>query len=387
MKRVNTVLAIIMLVVAGCGGNRQVNDSDGFITVDVTASYPQKELALQDFMDVEYVALETGGEFYTQALVQAIGKDIIIVTNAGDGDIFFFDRNGKGLRKINRRGQGPEEYRAASSITLDEENNEMFVNDFPSRKIVVYDLYGKYKRHFRHRERTYYVRITNFDKDHLMCFQEFYPGLDEENNRNSFFIVSKQDGSIQEVEFPFKKKISATMSVQQENRTYIRGPRNNPLVPFENNWVITEASTDTVYRYLTDHSLRPFIVRTPSVQSMEPVVFLFPIILTDRYYFMQTVKMEYDFQSRTGFPRTDLMYDRQGKTIFRTTVYNSDYTVKKPVEMHHLTFGENAFLQKIEADELFEDYGKGVLKGKLKEIASKLKEEDNPVIMLVKHKK
>ena len=43
--------------------------------------------------------------------------------------------------------------------------------------------------------------------------------------------------------------------------------------------------------------------------------------------------------------------------------------------------------QKIEADELFEAYEKGQLKGKLKEIAAKLKEEDNPVIMLIKHKK
>jgi hypothetical protein len=367
--------------------NRQVDERDGFITVDVTASYPQKELALQDFMDVEYVALETGGEFYTQALVQAIGKNIIIVTNAVDGNIFIFDRNGKGLRKINRMGQGPEEYRFASSITLDEENNEMFVNDFRSTKIVVYDLYGKYKRSFRHREKTYYLRITNFDKDHLMCFQEFYPGLDEESNRNSFFIVSKQDGSIREVKFPFKKKISATVSAQQENRTFIRGPRNNPLVPFENNWVITEASTDTVYRYLTENSKRPFIVRTPSVQSMEPVVFLFPGILTDSYYFMQTVKMEYDFQSSTGFPRTDLMYDRQVKKLFRTTLLNSDYKVKKTVEMHRLNSSNDAFWLKIEADELFEDYEKGVLKDKLKEIAAKLKEEDNPVIMLVKHKK
>jgi hypothetical protein len=48
---------------------------------------------------------------------------------------------------------------------------------------------------------------------------------------------------------------------------------------------------------------------------------------------------------------------------------------------------EIAFSKKNEADELVEDYKKGVLKGKLKEIATGLKEEDNPVIMLVKHKK
>ncbi|MDR1201299.1 MAG: hypothetical protein LBL58_06680 [Tannerellaceae bacterium] len=40
-----------------------------------------------------------------------------------------------------------------------------------------------------------------------------------------------------------------------------------------------------------------------------------------------------------------------------------------------------------EAFSLVEAYGKGQLKGKLKEIAATLDEESNPVIMLIKHKK
>ena len=85
-----------------------MNNQDGdFLTVDVTRRYPQKELILQDFMNVEYIALETGGEFYSQGVVLAVGKDIIVVRNrVNDGDIFIFDRNGKGLRKINRMGRG-----------------------------------------------------------------------------------------------------------------------------------------------------------------------------------------------------------------------------------------------------------------------------------------
>jgi len=48
---------------------------------------------------------------------------------------------------------------------------------------------------------------------------------------------------------------------------------------------------------------------------------------------------------------------------------------------------EIAYSQKIEAYELIESTEKGELKdGKLKEIAAKLNEEDNPVIMLAKHK-
>ena len=49
--------------------------------------------------------------------------------------------------------------------------------------------------------------------------------------------------------------------------------------------------------------------------------------------------------------------------------------------------GEIPSCQYLEAWELVKDYKAGRLKGELKEIASKLGEEDNPVIMLIKHKK
>jgi hypothetical protein len=178
------------------------------------------------------------------------------------------------------------------------------------------------------------------------------------------------------------------MMVQRGEYTLSNGPRNCQFIPFRTDWIITEASSDTVYRYQPDGSMVPFIVRTPSVQSMEPIIFLFPGVLTGNYYFMQTTKMEYDFDTSRGFPRTDLVYDRQGKTIFKTTVYNGDYTNERPVNMFlDGVNNEIAFYQKLEADNLVEDYEKVILKGKLKEIVSNLKEEDNPVIMLVKHKK
>ena len=106
MKQINGILAAILLVVfVGCGGNKQSNDD--LIIVDVSKNYPKKELILQDFMDVEYIALETSDEFLTQGLVLDAGKEYLLVKNRNnDGDIFIFDRKtGKGVRKINRQGQ------------------------------------------------------------------------------------------------------------------------------------------------------------------------------------------------------------------------------------------------------------------------------------------
>ena len=393
MKRTITTLAIILFVLAGCVGCKQTGtQTDDFITVNVTAGYPKKELILQDFMEVEYIPLETTDDFITMAHIEAIGNDVIIFRNrnrATDGKIFIYDRNGKGLRIINRLGQGAEEYLFLLSITLDEDNNEIFINDHRSGKIFVYDLLGNFKRSFSHKENTWYRQVDNFDRNNLICQVSGF----EEEVRNSFLIVSKQDGSItKEIEIPFNEKKSTIIQLidEAEQKFYSAGPGNQELIPLDNNWLLVEPSSDTIYRLLPDYSIIPFIARTPPIESMNPEVFLFPGVITDRYYFMQTVKKEYDFEADKGFPKTDLMYDKKENAICEYIVYNDDYSNKKTINLGKDIFfvnNEIAFLQRLEAFELVEAYEKGQLKGKLKEIAATLEEESNPVLMLVKHKK
>lgn len=390
MKRINAFLMIILFAITGC---KQSNiQSDEFITVDVTVSYPKKELILQDFMDVEYISLETNDDFLCQGLLQAIGENIILVRNRiNDGNIFIFDRKGKGLKKINCLGQGAEEYTNILGITLDENNDEMFVNDHSLRKILVYDLDGKFKRSFKHNEDTMYDVIYNFDRENLICHDNFCSD-DGIVNKESFMIISKQDGSItKKIKIPIKEKkvIWITLKDEANNMTYSSAPSSYyPIIPYLDNWILVEPSSDTVFKFLQNYSMSPFIVRTPSIQSMDPEVFLFLSILTDRYYFVETVKKVYDFGIDSGFPSVDLMYDKQEKSIFEYVVYNDDYSNKKEVYMKsRLVNHEIATWQLLEAHKLVMAYEKGELKGKLKEVAAGLEEESNPVIMLVKHKK
>jgi len=113
---------------------------------------------------------------------------------------------------------------------------------------------------------------------------------------------------------------------------------------------------------------------------MNPEIFLFPGVLTDRYYFMQTVKKEREL------PTTDLVYDRQEKKIYQCTVYNADFSDRKE-DLSIRAVNNDTFYFILEAYDLVEAYEKGQLKGKLKEIAANLDEESNPVIMLAKYKK
>lgn len=383
MKRPNSILVIILAVLlTGCGaGNKP---SAEIITVDVRANYPEKELILQDFMDVEYIPLETTKEFITSGFVKAVGKNVILVTNQGrNGDILLFDRTGKGLRKINRLGRSGEEYTGISGIVLDEDKNEMFVVDYPMRKLLVYDLFGSFKRSFDFADSSYYENIYNYDKDNLICFKSYSPS--GETKESCHLLVSKKDGSI-------TREIHLAIG-EAQTPVWIKGkltvtPEFCRSIPSRDAWVLTRSSSDTMYNYLSDASLSPLIVRTPSIQSMNPQVFLYPTVITDRYYFMKTVKKEFDMKRMKGFPFTDLVYDNQEKAIFQYIVFNDDYSEKKLVAMNWgLTNKEIATCVSLNAFELIEANEKEQLKGKLKDIASKLNEDSNSVIMLVKYKK
>ena len=403
MKRNSSIMVVILILMAGCGGCRKSNTSnddsnsvsskdtfievmprDTFITVDVSKQYPKKELILQDIMDVEYIALESSDEFVCQGIVLYIGKEIMLVRNRiEDGIIFIFDRNGKGLRKFNRRGQGPEEYLEYYWSFLDEDNGEIYVNQI-MRPINVYDLHGKFLRKIDNDEG--WNRIFSFDSKCLIARErtDLFDNIPSNNQR--FALLSKQDGSVvKDFRIYYEKKVEPLIKNSSGNAG--AGAPILPVISYRDSWLLMEPSSDTIYRVTPDYNMTPFMARTPPIQSMKTGILLNPSIFTDDYYFLETVKLEYDLIRWEGFPTTNLAYDRIGNAIFEYTVYNDDFREKGPVNLawQRTTNSEIAFFQLFEAHDLLEANEKGHLKGKLKEITAELNEDSNPVIMIVKY--
>lgn len=383
MKKSSTIIVGILLILTGCGGKETATES--LITVDVTANYPKKELILQDIMDVEYIPLETTDEFLTQGLVRDISKEYILVTNRNsDGDIFIFDRkNGKGLRKINRQGQGAEEYPRINEVILDESNGEIFVMSEGNR-ILVYDLYGGFKRSLNiDREVS---SMYDYDKNNLISYDmSDYHSKGKDRSKSYHLIISKQDGSItREIFIPFK---TINTPIVKDGENFVAGYFYEIRLS-NDKCTLMDTSADTLYNYAPDGTLSPFIVRTPSADTMQPEVFLYMGIQTDRYYFMQTVKNVFNFEKGNGFYTDQLVYDKEEKAIYQVAVYNDDYAEKRTVAVTARSVNRDIEdVTSLNASRLVEIYKKGQLKeGKLKEIASRLDEDDNPVIMLVMQK-
>ena len=191
-----------------------------------------------------------------------------------------------------------------------------------------------------------------------------------------FLLVSKQGGSNNEKKstVPYKREANYSISlkdfmIKEKTRAAGPGPYNS-IIPFNGNWILFEASADTVYTLMPDYSLRPLIARTPPIHTMDPGVFVVLRLISDRYYFMESVTNIYDFNTGEGFPRKYFAYDTQEKKFFNYITYNDDYSYKK--EIYMVTFppinSKGELCSTINASDLCQDYKRGKLKGKLKEV-------------------
>ena len=356
------------------------------ITINVEKNYPKKELILQDFVDVEYIPLETTDEFINKGIVKAVGKNYIAVVNGGnEGDIFLYNRsNGKGVRKINRKGQGGEEYSQITQIVLDEEQNEMFIVDYPRQKFMVYNLEGKFLRDFNFDENSYYTFVYPYDKAHLIVYKDC--AHHGQPQKSCHAIISKQDGkTIREISLSYKELEDIRYTGMHEKYGEITAvPAHYLTIPARKDWYLASISSDTIYRHLPNGDKHPYMVRTPSINSMDPEVFLFPKMMTEQYDFLVSIKKR--MTEHFSFPSENLIYDKQEKAVYTYTIQNTDFEGSDVAIWESSLNPEVASYRILYAHDLVEAYEEGKLKGRLKEIASTLDEEDNPVIMLMKQK-
>ena len=397
-KHVRWMSALLVAsLLFGCGDGKQ-KESDGLIRVDVSKSYPKKELILQDLFDIEYVPLETTDEMLTEGHIQYISDNYMIFKNLGRmaGEIFIFDRQGKAVRKINRLGQSGEEYLNILGVDYDEETDELFVNSHYSDKVFVYDSEGNYKRSFDYLDGTLYDPIKILDEERLIAYDDYFEYDKVPEKRDCYLILSREDGRLLEkIHIPYEEKKSLIILRRDLNGklTGNWGIRNTLMPPYQDGWLLIEPSADTIYTYSASRGLMPLIVRTSPVNEMDPEVFLFPTIFTDRYVFMQAVERSFNFGVDKDVPRTNLIYDKTEQTAYEGEVINRDFE-GTPVNLwfaHRVIMEFNddeiAFATRLEAPDLVEALNDGKLRGPLKEIASRLDEEDNPVILIAKYKR
>ena len=378
MKRLYTITLLLASMLLSCGGGKgeaqKQKVSDGLWTFDVTKEYPTKEIYIQDIADVDYIPLETNDSILWRGReVLYLDDDYIVGANRNNG-VYFHDGKGKALNMFNKMGQGPKEYSDMYKVQYDKKSDEIYINDM--FKYYVYDKEGNFKRSFQGIEDKLYSRIEQFfilNEDELIQY----------NYNNHYTRVSRLTG----------EHLGDIKLGVADSTTTLRFKKNNMIfntivshfTKDKEGYIITSFPSDTTYLLTSNLQLKPIGVRIPPVSSQDVPVFLLPVKNTPRYYFMSTIKNE------DSFPTKAYMMDKKTNQIYYLKDYfkNKDYIGLK---VHLDMFGpsvlanlpNNVCVQSLNITKLCEAYEEGKLSGKLKDIAANLKEDDNPVLMIIK---
>ena len=117
------------------------------IQIDLESEQVQDSLAFSLFVDsMTSIPLETTDDCLLDGIRDVIIEDTLLIVLSDDRDaVYFFNRQGKYLRKIARRGNGPGEY---SFIVQMHYNKDRKSLSLVGPKVMEFDLYGNLKNEF-----------------------------------------------------------------------------------------------------------------------------------------------------------------------------------------------------------------------------------------------
>ena len=366
--------------------------------VDVTATYPAKTIVLQDIADVKYIRLETLPKFMIDNTdVRYMDDEIVIFTNRQEDIMIFDSRTGKGVSSFNRKGRGSGEYVYVGPMTVDRERGEIFVRDANNLPVYVYDMHGKHIRTLDFKKNLDKMDFFHdWNDGHLFYYNSYSPQRPDEM---PYRLVSKTDTVM--TDLPLRLEGRDHMYVRHDfsNGSYMASSMDDvSLAKISDGYMISEPGLDTIFSWdRNTGALTPVMVRVPSFHSMEYPIGLFYMGESSGYMFLQTIerKMEFDgtfedimngTQPRS-FKKVNLVYDKNDGLFYEGKLVNGDFTDEREFSLSN-NFGISAGWKTtvLQPYELLELQEAGKLRGKLAEVALTLKEDNNPVLMIVTFK-
>ena len=395
MKRLYFIFCLFIFI--GCTHKSKAPVNSTLPIFDLTKDYPEKTIDLQEIAEVEYIPLETTEK--SVAMIHAnphISEKYIINCDLG-GPVHFYDRQGKHLYALHANGQGPQEYYGIVAFTVDFPKEEFYIYDL--RKLQVYSFAGEWKRTLKVPEGMRYENLFNYDEHHLICENAFHDWWNVENlsiDKTPYYLINKETGTLTPLPIIVENRISKTMEKRIEHIDAQRARRHfeqmsviTSLMANNKDFLIADFGLDTLYSY-KDDVLTPLAVQYPPVHSSTPPVVIAPRFYTDKYLFFKPVEMKF-VKEDVQLPYTlapTLMWDRTNNEIYNVKLYDSEYSeiYLKPRNKETYFEQSNYILIRLKSSRLCEDYEAGKLKGKLREVASRLKDDDNDVFAIYKIK-
>ncbi|KYG80625.1 6-bladed beta-propeller protein [Roseivirga ehrenbergii] len=237
---------LLLLVTFSCSKNTSEEETEAVVVTDDFKSYrldgdqPQERFA--DLIEsVEVVRLEETDNSllaYVRNLQQT--KDYLVFNSSTmESDVFVFDRNGAFVNKINRQGDGPEEYQAVSNIWM--ESDTLAVYTSSKKTVKRYSLEGDFISTVTLPVAGAHVHGYNGAYAMEMNYSPI--------NDTSYYRYASlgKDLQLSGMYLPVDNKMDMWMSLSM-----------NPISPYKDGVTLLRMMSDTVYR-LSDNQFTPFI--------------------------------------------------------------------------------------------------------------------------------
>ena len=392
-RKIYSAAMLLALLSTACGsGNKEASELP---QIDVNTNYPEKEICLQDVAEVSYVALETTDDVLLDgdAVVEVLSSEGIVCVS--DNKVYMFQPDGKLRSMLDKKGEGPGEYHYLSYTDVDWERKEIYVHNETHKAVFVYSLDGAFKHQYDVDVIIRQKDMLNDRQGHLIFYREYTGGVvkGQIEPYRPLVRMSLEDGKVDSLAWQKQYHINKEVKAKFGDRYLTMVLPVPALTRLGDEAFVSEVSSDTIYRLKGDN-LEPFIARTPSVQDEDCKYLLYLQGITPRHYLLR-FQTKVVGESNTVGDRVyyndavtkSVIYEPSTGNVFIPKFCNRDHASQ--VSYDGLTFNgcdaHTAYL-KLEAFELIEALEAGELSGELKTIAEGLKEDDNPVLMVVKFK-
>jgi hypothetical protein len=182
MKSTSTPALLLFLLLASCSSPKPVKPGE-VIRIDVLKAFEnQKNIMASEFVrDVEFIPLESTKEsWFRYSETYQVGRKFVMVGDMERARMLLFDRQGKFLRAIGSKGEGPGEMIEPREAVMDPAEEFIFVHDVSKGKLLKYSVNGQFINETGVRELTPARYITgihfiNAREFVLANFRPFFP--------------------------------------------------------------------------------------------------------------------------------------------------------------------------------------------------------------------
>jgi len=140
----------IVLLFSACSTPKE-ESPDGLIHIDVLEAFKeQKSMKLSEFVkEVEFIQFEASKDsYFLNPKSFTVGKKYIMISD-GSNRVIIFDRNGKFIRHIGRKGKGPGEYNRPQHVAMDPDEEIIVIADGMAQKLIKYSISGDFIKEIR----------------------------------------------------------------------------------------------------------------------------------------------------------------------------------------------------------------------------------------------